>query len=423
MNRLRILVVALVTGPAALLTAIAAPAAAANLCQGRPVTIVGTEADDILRGTAGADVIAALDGDDVVLAGAGDDVVCGGRGIDRLSGEDGDDALYGERNGLRPSEDQPDTNVGDTLAGGPGDDLLDPGWDVDTDVGGGFLPDTLTYAGAVAGVQVDLASGRATGEGADTLVLQGRVDLIGSEHADLLLGSAENDWIRSMGGDDTIDGRGGNDGLIDRLDQGPVDAPADNDLFIGGPGNDYLAPGRGDDFTRGGTGRDRIEDLWGVADLRGGPGDDELSAALVLGERDQSISGDGGTDQLLLAIDRDKVLVRRSRGRVDLGRGVAVARVAGLVARAEVRRFESLVVPEGVWRVRGTSRADTVFGPYLDRSRLVARMRGGADRVYGGPGDDLIVGGRGRDFARPSGGLDTCRSVETTPNEDLCETG
>ena len=60
---------------------------------------------------------------------------------------------------------------------------------------------------------------------------------------------------------------------------------ADDDLFIGGPGNDYLAPGRGDDITRGGTGRDRIEDLWGVADLRGGPGDDDLSAALVLGER------------------------------------------------------------------------------------------------------------------------------------------
>ncbi len=105
--------------------------------------------------------------------------------------------------------------------------------------------------------------------------------------------------------------------------------------------------------------------------------------------------------------------MRRSHGRVELGRGVAVARAAGLVARGEVRRIESLAVPEGVWRVRGTSGADTVFGPYLGRSRLVAKLRGGADRVFGGPGSDLLVGGAGRDFARPGGGVDTCRSIET----------
>ena len=176
-----------------------------------------------------------------------------------------------------------------------------------------------------------------------------------------------------------------------------------------GPGNDYLAPGRGDDITRGGTGRDRIEDLWGVADLRGGPGDDELSAALVLGEGDQSISGDGGTDHLLLAVDRDG---RWCAGRTDgwsSAAGSPSHGSAGLVARGEVRRLESLAVPEGVWRVRGTSRADTVFGPYLGRSRLVAKLRGGADRVFGGPGSDLLVGGAGRDFARPGGGFDTCR--------------
>ena len=65
----------------------------------------------------------------------------------------------------------------------------------------------------------------------------------------------------------------------------------------------------------------------------------------------------------------------------------------------------------------------TVFGPYLGRSRLVAKLRGGADRVFGGPGSDLLVGGAGRDFARPGGGFDTCRSIETTPHDDLCETG
>jgi Ca2+-binding RTX toxin-like protein len=53
-------------------------------CAGRPATIVGTAAGDVLVGTAGSDVIAAQGGDDLVRGRGGDDRICGGYGSDSL---------------------------------------------------------------------------------------------------------------------------------------------------------------------------------------------------------------------------------------------------------------------------------------------------------------------------------------------------
>lgn len=145
MRRTPTILTALAVGLTAGLVGSVGSAAPATSCAGRPATIIGTGGDDVLVGTAGPDVVAGLGGDDRILGGGGDDVVCGGAGTDDLLGGDGDDRLYGERNGLRPSVDGPDDNVGDRLAGGPGDDLLDPGHDTQTDDGGGFLPDTIGY--------------------------------------------------------------------------------------------------------------------------------------------------------------------------------------------------------------------------------------------------------------------------------------
>jgi pimeloyl-ACP methyl ester carboxylesterase len=67
----------------------------AQVCDGLPATIVGTEQDDELQGTEGNDVIAGLGGNDRILGDAGDDVICGGDGDDDLIGEDGADQLFG----------------------------------------------------------------------------------------------------------------------------------------------------------------------------------------------------------------------------------------------------------------------------------------------------------------------------------------
>ena len=75
----------------------------------------------------------------------------------------------------------------DTLDGGPGSDLA-------------------SYAGAGAGVTVNLATGTATGgDGADTLISIERVT--GSAYLDSLTGSAAADTLDGAGGDDNIQRR------------------------------------------------------------------------------------------------------------------------------------------------------------------------------------------------------------------------
>jgi len=125
------------------------PAHAAASCQGRVVTINGTNGNDTLTGTAGDDVIDGGNGRDTIDGGAGNDVICGGNqqdtihggpGSDTLLGENGDDLLYGD-------------DGDDTVSAGNGADLLD----------GGAGADALTAANGndvlLAGPGDDTAAG------------------------------------------------------------------------------------------------------------------------------------------------------------------------------------------------------------------------------------------------------------------------
>jgi Ca2+-binding RTX toxin-like protein len=62
---------------------------AAQLCEGLPATLTGTDGNDNLLGTAGDDVIVALGGNDLVDGAGGDDIVCGGDGADVVNGTRG----------------------------------------------------------------------------------------------------------------------------------------------------------------------------------------------------------------------------------------------------------------------------------------------------------------------------------------------
>lgn len=226
------------------LVLVPAPSEAATTCAGRTATIVGTDGDDVLRGTARADVISGGAGDDVILGLGGNDTLCGGAGWDRLSGNAGADRLYG-------GPEQPSDR--DTLRGGPGDDVLVPG------AGGN---DLLAWDTAPRGVVVDLAAQRATGDGADRVVVNGAVSVVGSRYDDVILGSSYDDSIDGGAGVDRLSGRSGNDSLIGR--------PGANRLY-GGTGDDFL----GVDPTRpglstadGGAGTDKLHleyYVWGTS--------------------------------------------------------------------------------------------------------------------------------------------------------------
>jgi Ca2+-binding RTX toxin-like protein len=383
-------------------------------CAGLPTTIVGTDGDDTLIGTAGDDVIAGALGDDVVRGLGGNDVLCGDRGTDDLDGGAGDDRVYGGRNGLQqPYPDNPPDNVGDDLVGGPGNDLLDPGWDVTTDAEGGFIPDEISYADSPAAVRVDLPAARATGDGDDTLVLEGRVQVVGTAYDDVLVSGDESDDLFGGTGDDVLVGGKGRDYLqADEDDYPTPDAEAYDDRVFGGPGGDGIYLGNGDDEARGGSGDDTISHGSGMADLRAGSGDDDLETRMRFADG-SVVDGGPGVDQTYVwsvdVGDRRRVDVV---GRIDLGSGRFTMRLGDRTRFSVLSGVERLRIPDGRWTVLGTAADETFFGGDLRRDAIVVRAGGGDDYVTGTPGDDELYGGAGRDKAVYVGAGDTVTGFE-----------
>ena len=228
--------------------------------------------------TQEADGITARAGNDVIATLGGDDVVSGGSGADRMSGGTGNDIYTVDNPGdlviERPGEgsDIVKSAVSQTLAAnveqlwligtadtsGTGNDLdnLIKGNAGDNVLSGGAGIDTVSYAGASAGVRVNLANTKAQNTGGgrnDTLT--GFENLTGSNFGDTLGGSNESNGsnvIAGLNGDDALSGRNG------------------NDVLIGGGGGDTLTGGNGADafaFDLPSAGVDRITDFASGSDF------------------------------------------------------------------------------------------------------------------------------------------------------------
>ncbi len=141
-------------------------------------------------------------------------VVVGNNGANRLDGGDGADSLYGHLGS-------------DILIGGLGDDRLD----------GGLGVDTADYSGATGGVNANLLTRTATGQGNDLLL--DIENLVGSSFNDILRGSAAANELSGGDGDDILDGREGADTLIGGLgnDWHYVDNAGDVVVEISGEGS------------------------------------------------------------------------------------------------------------------------------------------------------------------------------------------
>lgn len=206
--------------------------------------LLGRGGNDRINGRGGAD---AMDGeggprDLVSFAGSpsgvtvslqaatatgwGDDTLSrferigGSSGNDRLTGSGDDDELLGGAG----SDTLRGLGGADRLRPGPGNDVVrgDPG------------KDTLDLTGTTRGVMIDLATGRAAGEGTD--MLSGIEDAIGSRFGDRLSGNAAANALSGRAGPDVIGGRGGPDLLHGN---------GGNDALNGGPGVDTCFQGAG----------------------------------------------------------------------------------------------------------------------------------------------------------------------------------
>jgi Ca2+-binding RTX toxin-like protein len=417
--------------------------------------ITGTAGPDVIVSLGGVDLIASGAGDDRVCAGPGNDVALleegndswdGGDGVDNVDGGPGDDMLVGGageadgvthitargpvsvnlatgvatgagRDTLSQIESASGSDFDDTLVGNAGinvlngsagrdrldgaahsDALIGAAGD-DTMIGHPGEGDSAAYPGAPTGVQADLQTGTATGEGRDTLT--DIESLIGSDHGDRLAGNGGFNFLLGLGGNDVLAGRGGFD--VAFFPTNPVTASLaagrsqgeGNDTLTGfeglagSPGADrlvgdgkqnYLEGDEGNDVIDAGGGPDVAFGKRGADRLDGGAGDDKLFG----GPGDDTLSGGAGAADTVSYIDSASAV------RADLGTNTATGEGSDRLSGVE-----SLSGSAFTDELTGDSRANRLFGNDGD-DRLVAG--GGADFVGGGGGTDIIEAGAGRDY-------------------------
>ncbi len=152
-------------------------------------TLYGGEKNDVISGREGEDRVYGVAGDDILYGNQDNDFLYGDAGVDYLFGGQGNDALYGGEGN-------------DNLAGGVGSDVID----------GEAGVNTVSYSIIASGVTVNLNLGTATGGSGDDMLVNIQ-NVVGSLHADTLIGNAADNVSYGGQGSDLLSGGEGNDTL------------------------------------------------------------------------------------------------------------------------------------------------------------------------------------------------------------------
>ena len=241
---------------------------------------------------------------------------------------DGDDvlAVIGD---LRVETTLSDGDGRDAIEGGAEPDEFDAGLGDDRLLGRGGA-DELSYAGRAAPVRVELAD-RTAGEPGESDEVIGFETVVGGDNGDVLNGSGRADTLDGGPGDDRLRGFGGADSLFGGLGADVLRGLGGRDRLFGDPGQGdgiytpivKLRP----DLLDGGAGDDELFDTGGRNALLGGPGDDLIEAGAdhddVMGGpgRDRSRARGGGRDTVDCGSGRDRARTDRRDSRRSCERG------------------------------------------------------------------------------------------------------
>ena len=337
-----------------------------------------------------------LEGLEILIGSEFGDVINGALGLDRVSTGGGDDLFLG------------DLDFG-LLEGGAGFDTLD-------------YRNTLFTTETPQGLTINLANGTVQEKSTnffDVNVRSERVDgmehVIGSIHADTMIGDGTANTFTGGAGVDSFDGSGGIDTLdysvetggsgvdvdlfnglaVDTFDNLETVTAIENvigtdqgDILVGGPDGGRLDGGGGDDaIFASGTGGALIIDGEGDDTVTGSDGDDVLRHT-------------GGTATFDAGLGRDTVDVSARVLPVStfLGQGVQVTiSDTGDLRINRAQNFNDLLVSgSGVENVLGTA--------FDDRFDVASALDNLLD---GGAGDDVMMGGDGSDQMNGGAGIDT----------------
>ena len=362
-----------------------------------------------------------LAGNDTINGNAGIDVLFGISGNDRLDGKSGADVMYGGSGNDVYVVDNPGdivSETGDGLYDGSGTDTVESSISYAL----GFDIENLTLTGsanvnATGNVDANVLTGNAGnnvldgrigadamsgGAGNDTYIVDDNADVVidtagtdivytgaqthtlaaGIENA-VMTGNAlvltGNGLANRIDGNDStnaISGEGGND---------VINGFGASDQINGGAGNDTISCGDGDDIAVGGLGNDV---------LNGGDGDDLLDT--VPGTHRS------GADSLAGGLGNDVYGVDSALDTITEAAGAGIDRVESAISFTLPVNVEDLKL-EGATNLIGSGNAlaNKIFG---NSGHNYLNGFAGADRMFGGDGNDTYVVDNAGDLAFENSG-------------------
>ena len=348
-------------------------------------------------------VIWARSSSDTINAGAGDDTV---RGDGILSAAD--------------------------ITRGPAADSLNGGTNTAVSLGGGDWVDYSYVTLSSSAVNINLATSIGLAEGfADTIVNfehikggAGNDTLIGDSGDNFINGWLGNDTIYGGLGNDTIEGGLGNDSLIAGGPGSTVDAGTSDWVYYGNAISDVTVSFAGTLDTAKGS--DGFDTLFGFENIYGGKGNDILIGDALA----NIIAGSGGKDYVIGGAGNDTLMGGAGDDRIDGGdgndslvatdpgddtyyggAGTDTIDYSGATTDLQI----GYVYP--YMTVTGAQGNDKIFSYLTDFVEVFAFGSGNdkfsgqsnAETVYGGLGNDLLLGQGGNDYLDAGDGNDTLR--------------
>ena len=250
---------------------------------------------------------AGADGDagDEMNGGFGDDVLLVGSD-DTASGGEGNDFFF----------------MGDWIQAGhaaeitdydPASDQIAFGFETDTPPELTVTDDNSGNAVISAGEQVVATVTGAAGtlSSEDIAILSYEDDIAngfpitGTEEADDIRGSLNDDVVTGQGGDDEISLLAGDDIARGNTGDDAIDMGDDNDRAFGQEGADTIMGGAGDDFLRGGDDADTLTDTEGADTLFGDSGNDVIAGSSF--STPAGADGDTEGDELFGGLGDDQI--------------------------------------------------------------------------------------------------------------------
>lgn len=242
--------------------------------------------------------------------------------------------------------------------------------------------------------------------------------LTGTEGNDRLVGMAGNDTMTGLGGHDLLKGYTGDDTLYGNLGSDALLGGHGDDRLFGGGGDDVLLEYRGNDFMDGGDGDDFLYVSYGLNHMVGGTGNDTLiggirSDLMYGGDGEDKMSGGSGADEMYGGIGNDRMQGYFGKDRLygEGGNDTLMADGGADVLRGGnghdvINKYSFINLP-----TKELQQYDPGFTGHEFHIREVnpidypgmGRDRSGADKLFGGNGNDKIYIGKDDEATGGSG--------------------